>query len=209
MAKSRHVFVCKDGNPLPEWLKLSGSIESVAQEDVSRITLASTDIVWVRLSSADIASAGNVDLVKQIANLARCVVMADIPGDEDALVAFAAGARGYCNSHANSRVLKLIARVVEDGGLWIGESLMQRLVTGIGKTIGSRVSEKQTAEVMASLTDREREVAETIAGGASNKEVARLLQISERTVKAHVTTIFNKLDVRDRLQLTIKIKMLK
>ena len=134
--------------------------------------------------------------------------MADIPDDEDALAAFATGARGYCNSHTNSRVLKLIVSVIQDGGLWIGESLMQRLVLGVGKTLDSKVPVKRADQIMSSLTHREREVAETIAGGASNKEVARLLQISERTVKAHLTTIFNKLEVRDRLQLTIKIKVL-
>jgi DNA-binding NarL/FixJ family response regulator len=56
---------------------------------------------------------------------------------------------------------------------------------------------------------RERQVAEAIAGGANNKEIARQLGIAERTVKSHTTTIFDKLGVDDRLKLALKIIALK
>ena len=54
-----------------------------------------------------------------------------------------------------------------------------------------------------SLTEREREVAIAVAQGASNKEIARQLDITERTIKAHVGAILEKLGVRDRLQLSL------
>lgn len=212
MAKGRHFFVCKDGNALPQWLKLPGKVECVAANRLSNLSILPSDIVWLRLPpilSQETPKNDNLELIKRVSRVTLCIVMADIPTDADALAAFAAGAKGYCNSHSNSRVLKLIVNVVQDGGLWIGESLMSRLVVGVGKTIDEHAHKKSSSELLKSLTDREREVAEVIAGGASNKEVARLLYISERTVKAHVSTLFNKFDVRDRLQLTIKIKMLR
>ena len=54
-----------------------------------------------------------------------------------------------------------------------------------------------------SLTAREQQVARAVAGGASNKEVARTLNITERTIKAHVSAIFLKLGARDRLHLSL------
>jgi DNA-binding NarL/FixJ family response regulator len=53
------------------------------------------------------------------------------------------------------------------------------------------------------LTRREREIARLIGGGASNKEIAKQLSISDRTVKAHITTIFHKLGFSDRLRLAL------
>jgi DNA-binding NarL/FixJ family response regulator len=220
MAKSRYVFVCKDGKPLPEWLKLPGLVTCVAAGSLDEAATALAEMVWIRLPEGGAAHGIDVDLVKRLSAATRTIVMSDIPQDQQALTAFEAGARGYCNSHSNSKALKLIAGVVRDGGLWIGESLMQRMVLGVGKRLGnhqdsglngqlsSTPKTDKNGNLMASLTEREREVAETVAGGASNKEVARLLQISERTVKAHVSTIFHKLGVRDRLQLSIKIIML-
>jgi DNA-binding NarL/FixJ family response regulator len=217
MAKSRQVFVCKDGKPLSEWLKLPGLVECLAVTNLVEASLAAADIVWIRVPSGESLTGLDfdefVELVRRLSAATRTVVMSDIPEDQQALAAFEAGARGYCNSHSNSKALKLIASVVRDGGLWIGESLMQRMVIGVGKNLESGVPSKRTTapsnNPMAALTAREREVAETISAGASNKEVARLLQITERTVKAHVSTIFNKLGVRDRLQLTIKIRILR
>ncbi len=58
---------------------------------------------------------------------------------------------------------------------------------------------------LAALTLREREIAELIGNGESNKQIARQLLITERTVKAHVTGIFRKLGVGDRLSLALRV----
>lgn len=57
--------------------------------------------------------------------------------------------------------------------------------------------------MLAALTQREREVALCVARGESNKEIARKLDLAERTIKAHLTGIFEKLGVRDRLRLAL------
>ena len=58
----------------------------------------------------------------------------------------------------------------------------------------------------SSLTEREFEVAKAVALGASNKEIATQLGITERTIKAHVGAVLEKLQVRDRLQLALLVK---
>jgi DNA-binding NarL/FixJ family response regulator len=97
-----------------------------------------------------------------------------------------------------------VADVVLQGGLWIGESLMQRLLQGTAR-IPMPAPVGAPSDWAALLTEREREVALAVAEGASNKEVARRLSITERTVKAHAGAIFEKLGVRDRLQLSLVV----
>jgi DNA-binding NarL/FixJ family response regulator len=79
---------------------------------------------------------------------------------------------------------------------------MQRLLVGT-----ARLPEAAPAPVdwAAPLTERERQVAQAVAAGASNKEIARQLGITERTIKAHTGAIFEKLAVRDRLQLSLLV----
>jgi DNA-binding NarL/FixJ family response regulator len=133
----------------------------------------------------------------------KCVVLSDRPDDDEALACFAAGARGYCNTHSVPVLLRRVEKVVVQGGLWIGEALMQRLLRGASHFQPPSLSGPASWET--TLTEREREVARAVATGASNKEVARQLGITERTVKAHVGAIFDKLGVRDRLQLSLAV----
>lgn len=170
-------------------------------------------VVWLRLQPG-------VAVAEQLAGLpdhlraAPLVVMSDLPQDEEALSAFGAGARGYCNTHASPDVLLQVAAVVLQGGLWIGESLMRRLLVATSTIAGAvQPAEPPSAQAQPaqggtwqrSLTGREREVALAVAAGASNKEIARTLGITERTVKAHVGAILEKVGVRDRLQLSLVV----
>lgn len=132
----------------------------------------------------------------------RFVVMHDQPGDEKGLEALACGASGYCNAHATPELLRTIESVISSNGLWVGESLLGRLIGGIG--VRSRMSGRHDQHpALRALSEREREVALCVARGESNKEITRNLDIAERTIKAHLTSVFEKFGVRDRLQLAI------
>lgn len=171
-------------------------------------------VVWLRLQ-AGIAVAEQLAGLPDHLRAAPLVVMSDLPEDEEALSAFAAGARGYCNTHASPDVLRQVAAVVLQGGLWIGESLMRRLLVATSTVARAGQSSERTTVAepqpvptgawQRSLTEREREVALAVAAGASNKEIARTLGITERTVKAHVGAILEKVGVRDRLQLSLVV----
>lgn len=166
------------------------------------------DLVWLRLEQG-VPVAVQMERLAPRLKLVPCVVLSDLPTDEEAIAAFSAGARGYCNTHAFPHVLIQVAAVVLQGGLWIGESLMQRLVSATSRVQEQAQASRVDAGVRPGwsedLTDREKEVAATLAAGASNKEIARALGITERTVKAHVGAILEKLHVRDRLQLSLVV----
>ncbi|TXH77528.1 response regulator transcription factor [Thauera aminoaromatica] len=155
-------------------------------------------LVWVLVAPGEKA-ARQIAALRQRGVAQPLIVLADEPGEDDALAALTAGASGYCNSHAAPEVLSQVATVVGNGGLWVGQGLMQRLLAGAARLLPPNPSDGWAD----TLTEREREVAHAIARGASNKEVARELAITERTVKAHVGAILEKLGARDRLQLSL------
>ena len=132
----------------------------------------------------------------------RFVVMHDEPSDDKGLQALAQGASGYCHAHATPELLRTIESVILSNGLWVGASLLNRLVGGIG--VRSAMSGRHAQHpALQALSERERAVALCVARGESNKEITRNLDIAERTIKAHLTAAFEKLGVRDRLQLAI------
>lgn len=160
-------------------------------------------VVWLQLSS-DSTVAFQVANLRNKFGLTALIVMSDIPNDLEALAAFSVSARGYCNTHAGAEVLVNIASVVEQGGVWIGESLMQRLLQLPAAPVKANSVDPEFWAT--GLSVREREVAKAVAAGASNKEVALKLAITERTVKAHVGAVLEKLHLKSRLQLALFVK---
>ena len=130
------------------------------------------------------------------------VAMVGVPDEAEAFALLKAGAQGYCHVEAAFEQLREIALVVEHGGLWMPPDLMLRFLA-----VSTRVIPSVAPEVpqLDDLTSRELMVAEQVAHGASNREIAEALEITERTVKAHLSAIFDKLGVRDRVQLALRM----
>ena len=100
--------------------------------------------------------------------------------------------------------LQQIAHVVIDGGIWLGEDLLQFLIASLTQIKTTNVLPQHT-EWRQKVSHREAEVIESVALGATNKAIARQLDISERTVKAHLTNIFEKLGVTGRFNLALLV----
>lgn len=194
---------------MPRWLK-AFPLASVSALKAMAKPLPTWALVWLRLNEA-LPALDQLAALRQLVGAAPVIVLANYPDNDEALVLFSAGVRGYCNAHATAANLRQVAKVVQAGGLWIGEALMQRLLASTQAAM-SRMpiaglprddATLATAERLSVLTEREREVARAVASGSSNKEIARQLDITERTIKAHIGAIFQKLKVRDRLHLAL------
>ena len=210
---TRHLFVSPSGGALPRWLEAFPKAAVLAfGPAVKSLSLPATTLVWLRLNDAAPAPEQLADLQKLVGS-ARIIILANQPDDEQALSLFAAGIRGYCNAHATATNLRQVADVVQAGGLWIGEALMHRLLASTrtamarmpATALPQAVANPAIADRMATLTRREQEVASAVANGSSNKEIARQLGITERTVKAHTGSVFQKLNARDRLHLALLV----
>ncbi len=195
----RHVFLSVDGRQRANWR------EAFPASTAGRVENPPPDAVvfWVLLPAGANPATLLGPLRQQSSPDSLLVVLADEPGEEAALAALAAGAVGYCNGHAAASVLQQVATVVENGGMWIGQGLMKRLLSA---TFGLLANDRHdVSNWRENLTAREQEVALSVAAGASNKEIARQFAITERTVKFHVSALLDKLGVRDRLQLSLII----
>ncbi len=163
---------------------------------------AEEKLVWVLQPVGHRAEGVVKHLSKSLAGCSL-VLLADEPSEDEAMAALAAGASGYCNGHAAPEVLQQVAMVVENGGIWVGQGLMQRLLASTARLLPA--DKAQDSSWRATLTVREQEAAVLLAKGASNKEIARQLDITERTVKAHVGAMLEKFGARDRMQLSLII----
>ncbi|SHH06609.1 response regulator transcription factor [Massilia sp. CF038] len=194
-----HLFVSPTGTMLPAWSEAFPAARSTGTRQLASSALP-TAVLWLRLDQ-DLPLDMQVNAVRARCGTLPIVVMSDLPQDDEALAALSAQARGYCNSHAGADVLSKIASVVSQGGLWIGETLMHRILS-VQHLI--RVPEAAARpDWRLKLTPREVEVAELAAAGTRYKEIARQLMITERTVKMHMAGILEKLGLRDRLQLAL------
>lgn len=106
------------------------------------------------------------------------------------------GVEGYIMKDSDSSELKKAIRAVRDGENYIQSSLIPALNNRL-------LNRDEDKEKVASLTNRELEVLVQVANGMFNKEIATNLNISERTVKNHISNIFKKIDVSDRTQAAV------
>jgi two-component system, NarL family, nitrate/nitrite response regulator NarL len=186
---------------LPAWQEAFPDAHGTAMAQLTQVARPS-GLVWLRLDQA-LELDAQVAAVRALCGAIPIVVLSDTPNDAEALAALSAQARGYCNSHAGAEVLIKVASVVEQGGLWIGETLMHRILS-----VQHQIKVPEAAarpDWRAGLTAREVQVAELAAAGTRYKEIARELHITERTVKSHMAGILEKLGLRDRLQLALLI----
>ena len=134
----------------------------------------------------------------------RIFLLSDQPNEEEGLTFLKLGIVGYANTYISAERLAEATRVVSSGAVWLGQKVMQRLILDSY----ARAKEKaasNSGKKLESLTKREREIANLIAQGQSNLEIAANLNITERTVKAHLSSIYEKTKTGSRLNLALLI----
>ena len=137
--------------------------------------------------------------LREVATDAHVLVLTGLRSSESQRRAMLAGAMGVVlKEHAAEVLIKAINKVHE-GEVWLDRSLMGSVLDEMTQT---PEIDPEKAKI-ASLTDREREVIALIAEGLKNKQIGLRLFISETTVTHHLSSIFSKLGVSDRLELII------
>ena len=201
---SPHILIAIDTEVRARWMQAFPEGRVLDRVPDAMPLANATTTAWVHLPAERNEAARLVSLASRTLSQARLVALSDTPSDAQALDLMERGAVGYCHSHAGPAMLQQVATVVANQGLWVGPNLLQRLIrASLGNVPTGGVNESQLAE----LSSREREVAEHVGRGFNNKEIARRLDITERTVKAHLSAIFLKLGVRDRLHLALLMRV--
>lgn len=166
-----------------------GAAGSIA-EAVREIEQVRPDVVLLDLELAGEDGTTAIPRIAAISPETRMLVFTAYDTDEQIFGTIEAGASGYLLKGAPTEEIARAIRSIAAGGSHLDPRVASRLVAA---TRGSRSRD-------GSLSAREHEVLRLIATGLANKEIGRILSISERTVRFHVTAIFNKLGATSRTQ---------
>ena len=191
-------------------LQSAADIEVVgeASSGAEAIALAAElqpDIILMDIRMDDVNGIEATRRIRQAHPGIRVIMLTMVERDDSLLAALRAGAQSYILKGADKKqVLKTIHAVAE-GETLFGPEIAQRLGDFFR---GLDVSLMAKAELgpLSELTDREREVLELMARSWNNQQIAAELLISPKTVSNHVSNIFNKLQVTDRVQAIVKAR---
>lgn len=201
-----HIFLSDQQFCSPRWTQAFKNSCVYFNEPPDFNQLKSGAIIWILANSLDW-----LVNCKQASSLGHYVVVLSRNESYDEVkLALGAGAKGYANALVNTKVLKQISISIKQGAMWIPASFLTRMIGAISTKLDSinnnAINETLHESIQHILSNREMEVAKILLKGESNKIIAKELVISERTVKAHISSMFKKLDVRDRLHLMLKLK---
>lgn len=182
---------------LRTFLEVQDDIEVVGEaadgaEGVARAEELRPDVVLMDVRMPGMDGIDALRRLHELGNPARVLIVTSFTEQRTVVPALRAGAAGYVYKDVDPDALAAAIRSVHAGHILlqpeVADALLSREEASSGQGRGG------------SLTEREREVLGLIADGRSNREIARALVLSEKTVKTHVSNILMKLDLADRTQ---------
>lgn len=179
---------------LRTFLDIQDDIEVIGEagdgnEAVEQICALSPDVVLLDLKLPTVDGVETLRMLRDRGNTAKVLILTSFTEPTSVVPALRAGASGYLFKDVDPEALAQAVRAVHAGQVLLEPEVAAALLTGDG-----------TNDRSTSLTEREREVLAEIARGRSNREIARALVLSEKTVKTHVSSILAKLGLADRTQ---------
>ena len=198
MLADDHVLV-REG--MRQLLEFDGSIEVVAEandgvECLEKIGKYNPDVLLLDINMPNKNGIEVLTEIKKKQMKVKVLILTVHTETEYLLKAVDIGADGYIMKDSEFSELRRAIETVMDGEVFIQPSL----IPSLNHRLIARDLDK---DKINSLTKRELEVLIQIAGGMANKEIADSLDISERTVKNHISNIFRKIDVSDRTQAAV------
>jgi DNA-binding NarL/FixJ family response regulator len=194
--------IFRDG--LRKLLEVEGSFELIgeASDGVEAIDLVGRLSPDVLLLDLNMPRLGGLDALAEILKAspeARIIILAASVDRREIIKALRLGARGIVLKTAATELLYKCIQAVVAGEVWVGRESVPKLVDALEEFDAP----KSPRFSYANLTERERQIVEAIAKGASNRDVAHALSVSEQTVKNHLSRIFEKCGVSNRTELAV------
>jgi two-component system, NarL family, nitrate/nitrite response regulator NarL len=172
-------------------------------EGIKRAKQHRPDVVLLDLNMPGLSGIETLQLLQQdLPDTA--VIMLTVSEDVDELTsALHEGACGYLLKNMDADALATMIRRAADGESVIAESMTQRLIAKMRTPQRAEELPAPDTRESSALTPRERDIVRIVARGASNKDIARELDLAESTVKIHVRNVLRKLNLTSRVQIAI------
>ena len=208
------LLICDDQSLFREALRtLLGSYhelsvvgEAANGEEALRMTVStSPDVVLMDLRMPVMDGVEATRRINQLGKGIKVIVLTTFDDDETIFEGLRAGAVGYLLKDVSSEKLVEAIQAAYQGDYFLLPSITAKVVSEFSRI--SKPARRQKEEnIPDPLSAREIEILKIVATGASNKEIADQLFISEGTVKNHLSSILSKLGVRDRMQAILKAR---
>lgn len=182
---------------LRTFLEVQEDIEVVGEaadgeEGIARAEELRPDVILMDVKMPGTDGIEALRRLRDLANPARVLVVTSFTEQRTVVPALRAGAAGYVYKDIDPDALAGAIRSVRAGHVLLQPEVAEALL--------AQEDQPSSSSRAGALTDREREVLSLIADGRANREIARALVLSEKTVKTHVSNILMKLDLSDRTQ---------
>jgi len=146
----------------------------------------------------------NLVTIERLGRLTKLLLFSKTFDERDGIAALKVGVKGYLSRNIRPALLSRAVEKVLGGEIWVGRRLIPSLIKELVELEQRQTQvSPATDDGFSSVTLRQLEIARLVRDGASNKEIADKLNISEKTVKAHLTAVFRKLGVSSRFQLAL------
>ncbi|EID54057.1 response regulator [Saccharomonospora xinjiangensis] len=175
---------------------------SDGDEAVPLVNRHAPDVVVMDIRMSRMDGLAATAAVRALARPPKVLVLTTFDLDEYVFDALTAGANGFLLKESSPQEIIDAVRVVARGESMLSPRSTTQLI-GHFVSLKANPRRREAAVKLSTLTDREREVVTAVAQGKSNAGIAEELYMSEATVKTHITRTFAKLDVTNRVQLTI------
>ena len=178
---------------------------SNGQEAIDAVAKLAPDVVLMDLRMPVLNGVAATKQITESAPNSRVIVLTTFDDDDYVFDGLRAGAVGYLLKDVPSAKLVEAIRAAARGESFLQPSVAAKVVAEFSRMSGAKTADPQE-DLVEPLSERELEILGVLATGASNREIANQLYITEGTVKNHVTNILGKLGVRDRTQAALKAK---
>ena len=173
-----------------------------AEEAIELVKNSDVQIIIMDLGLPGINGIEAIKIIKELNPRVKVIVLTSHSEEEEVISALQAGANSYCSKDIKPKKLTEVVQSTIEGASWF-DPKVSNVVLGLVNEKAKRASQK-LPEKDYKLTAREKQVLRLMTDGAQNQEMAKQLFITVNTIKAHVCSILQKLEVEDRTQAVIK-----
>lgn len=178
-------------------------VAGTTSELLEKVSSRNPDVVLIFLMENEGKNVEVLTGLRKVAPQVKVVILSSPNSLLDQPAALKLGVTGIVGTHQSARALIRVIRQVAEGEVWLNQKLLAQLLdNSFGTTVGGKSKNKGFFNG-DDLTNRELEVVAMIGLGMNNKDISKKMFISEATVRHHLSSIYGKLNVEDRLNLAI------